>query len=132
MFKKAITYTDYDGNERTEDFFFNLNKAELIEFNYFVDGGMEKFLQQVVKKEDTKAMIDLIKELIRRAYGEKSADGLRFVKFKDGHNLADDFMQTEAYSELFVELTSDEKKVSEFINGIIPRKMAEEIAVKNK
>ena len=130
MFKKSITYTDYDGNERTEDFFFNLNKAELIEFNYFVDEGMEKFLQQIVKKEDIKSMIGLIKELIRRAYGEKSSDGLRFIKYRDGRSLADDFMQTEAYSELFVELTSDEKKVSDFINGIIPRKMAEEIAEK--
>lgn len=130
MFKKAITYTDYDGNERTETFFFNLNKAELIEFNYFVDGGMEQFLKRIVKTEDVKGMIDLIKELIRRSYGEKSEDGLRFIKARDGHNLADDFMQTEAYSELFVELTSDEKKVSEFINGIIPQKVAEELAAR--
>lgn len=130
MFKKAITYTDYDGNERTETFFFNLNKAELIEFNYFVDGGMEQFLQRIVKNEDTKGMIDLFKELIRRSYGEKSEDGLRFIKVRDGHNLSDDFMQTEAYSELFVEITSDEKKASEFINGVIPQKMAEELASK--
>lgn len=130
MFKKAITYTDYDGNERTETFFFNLNKAELIEFNYIVDGGMEQFLQRIVKNEDTKGMIDLFKELIRRSYGEKSEDGLRFIKVRDGHSLADDFMQTEAYSELFVEITSDEKKASEFINGIIPQKMAEELAAR--
>lgn len=131
MFKKAITYTDYDGNERTETFFFNLNKAELIEFNYLVDGGMEQFLQRIVKNEDTKGMLDLFKELIRRSYGEKSEDGLRFVKTRDGHNLADDFMQTEAYSELFVEITSDEKKASEFINGIIPQRMAEELATRS-
>lgn len=130
MFKKAITYTDYDGNERTETFFFNLNKAELIEFNYFVDGGMEQFLQRIVKNEDAKGMIDLFKELIRRSYGEKSEDGLRFIKSRNGHALADDFMQTEAYSELFVELTSDEKKASEFINGIIPQKVAEELAAR--
>lgn len=130
MFKKAITYTDYDGNERTETFFFNLSKAELIEFNYFVDGGMEQFLQRIVKNEDVKGMIDLIKELIRRSYGEKSEDGLHFIKVRDGHNLADDFMQTEAYSELFVEITSDEKKTSEFINGIIPQKVAEELAAR--
>ena len=130
MIKKTITYTDYDGNERTETFFFNLNKAELIEFNYFVDGGMERFLQRIVKNEDTKGMIDLFKELIRRSYGEKSEDGLRFIKVRDGHNLVDDFMQTEAYSELFVEITSDEKKASEFINGIIPHKVAEELATR--
>ena len=64
-----------------------------------------------------KGLIDLFKDLILRSYGEKSADGRRFIKSKE---LSTAFSQTEAYSELFMELVTDAEKAAEFVNGITP------------
>lgn len=130
MIKKSVTYTDYDGNERTEDFFFNLTKAELMEMNFSATGGMEKLLKRIIETQDQKQIIEVFKDIILKSYGEKSADGKRFIKVRDGHRLAEDFEQTEAYSELFVELSTDDKAASEFINGIIPQSLAAEIAAR--
>lgn len=128
MYKKTITYEDYDGNERTEDFFFNLSQAELMEMDFSASGGLEKFIHRIIESQDSKRLIELFKEIIMKSYGEKSLDGKSFLKRRDGHALADDFAQTEAYSELFMELATDDKAATEFINGIIPRKLAEEVA----
>lgn len=130
MIKKTIKYTDYDGNEQTGDFFFNLSKAELMEMNFSATGGLEKVIRRIISSEDTKGIIELFKDIILRAYGEKSDDGKRFVKYRDGHRLSEDFAQTEAYSELFMELASDDKAATEFINGVIPASLAAEIAAR--
>ena len=124
MYKKTITYTDYDGVERTEDFYFNLNKAELIEMNFSADGGLEYLLNKIMKENDVRRLIELFKDIIRRSYGEKSLDGKRFIKSKEQ---TEAFMQTEAYSELFMELAGDDKAATEFINGIVPSSLAKEI-----
>lgn len=121
MLKKTITYTDYDGNERTEDFYFNLTKAELMEMNFNTEGGMEKTIKRIVDTKDIKQLIEIFKDIILKAYGEKSDDGKRFIKIRDGHKLCEDFAQTEAYSELFMELASNDELASDFINGIIPQ-----------
>lgn len=118
MLKKTITYTDYDGNERTEDFYFNLTKAELMEMELSTEGGLEKKLNKIIASKDSTKIIETFKDIIVRSYGEKSDDGKRFVKNKE---IADGFTQTEAYSELFMELASDADKAAEFINGIIPK-----------
>lgn len=125
MIKKTITYTDYDGESRTEDFYFNLSKAELVEMAYGTTGGLEKKLKKIIDARDNKELMDIFKDLILRSYGEKSLDGRRFVKSKE---LAEQFAQTEAYSELFMELATSDKAASEFINGIVPAAIAEEIA----
>lgn len=117
MLKKTVTYVDYNGVERTEDFYFNLSKAEVTEMELSVEGGFSKMLEEIVKSNDNARIIELFKEMVLKAYGEKSADGRRFVKSKE---LAEAFSQTEAYSEIFMELAMDEKAAAAFVNGIIP------------
>ena len=118
MLKKTITYTDYEGVERTEDFYFNLTKAECVEMQWSAEGGMAKRLQKIVATQDTKQIVEIFKDIILRSYGEKSDDGRRFIKSKE---LSDAFSQTEAYSELYMELSRDDKAAAAFINGITPK-----------
>lgn len=117
MLKKTINYVDYNGVERKEDFYFNLSKAEVTEMELSVDGGLSHMIEQLVNAKDNKQIIALFKEIILKAYGEKSADGRRFVKSKE---LSEAFSQTEAYSELFVELALNEEEAANFIKGILP------------
>lgn len=117
MLKKTITYTDYDGNERKEDFYFNLTKAELLEMELSTPGGMEKMIQNILDAQDLPELIKMFKKLILLSYGKKSDDGKRFIK---SDILREEFTQTEAYSDLFMELSMDADAATEFINGIIP------------
>jgi len=117
MLKKTITYVDYDGNERVEDFYFNLTKAEVAEMEMSEYGGLSNLLKKIVQEKDTKRIIEMFKDLILKAYGEKSPDGKRFVKNKE---LRDAFSQTEAYSELFMELASNAEIAAAFVNSITP------------
>lgn len=117
MLKKVITYKDYDGNERTETFFFNLTKAEITEMELSMAGGLVKTIEKLVEERNGSKIITLFKDLILRSYGEKSPDGRRFIKSKE---LSTDFSQTEAYSELFIELATNTEAATAFINGIVP------------
>lgn len=117
MLKKTIAYVDYNGNERVEDFYFNLTKAEATEMELSVEGGLTKKLEYIVNSENNKEIIALFKEIILKAYGEKSQDGKRFIKSEE---LSEAFSQTEAFSELFMELALDEKAAADFVNGILP------------
>lgn len=120
MLKKTIKYTDYDGNEREEDFYFNLSKAEVTEMELSKEGGLSEYIKRIVAAQDAPSLIELFKELICKSYGEKSLDGKRFVKNKE---LTEAFTQTEAYSELFVELASNAEEATKFVNGIMPKNM---------
>ena len=122
MLKKTITYTDYDGVERKEDFYFNLNKAELIEMELGTNGGLAKRIQKIVDSQDVTAIIKIFKDLVLKAYGVKSDDGKRFIKSKE---LSEAFSQTEAYSILFTELATDSQAASYFVNAIIPQEAKE-------
>lgn len=122
MLKKRIKYVDYDGNQREEDFYFNLSKAEITELELTTEGGLEQLIEKIVDAKDTKQIIKFFKKIILMSYGEKSPDGKRFIK---NDELTEAFTQTEAYSELFMELASDENAASNFINGIIPRDLAQ-------
>ena len=117
MLKKTITYTDYNGSERTEDFYFNLSKAELMEMEMSTAGGLTEMIQKIVAAQNLPAIIKIFKELILKAYGEKSPDGRRFIKSDE---LSTAFSQTEAYSQLFMELATDADAAAKFINGITP------------
>ena len=117
MLKKTVTYVDYNGVERTEDFYFNLSKAEVAEMELSVEGGFSKMLEEIVKSNDNVRIVELFKQMVLKAYGEKSADGKRFVKSKE---LSEAFSQTEAYCEIFMELALDEKAAAAFVNGIMP------------
>lgn len=122
MLKKTVTYEDYNGTERTEDFYFNLNKAEITEMELGTTGGLSEMIKKVVATQDAPAIIKIFKDLVLKAYGEKSADGRRFIKIApDGHRLADDFAQTEAYSQIFMELAFDADAAAKFVNGITPK-----------
>lgn len=122
MLKKVIKYTDYDGSERTGTYYFNLNKAELMEMQFSIEGGLQQMIEKVIESQDTKRIMEMFKDFILRSYGEKSPDGNRFIKSKE---LSEAFAQTEAYSELFMELASDEKAATEFFNGIIPAELSQ-------
>ena len=120
MLKKLITYTDYNGNERKENFYFNLNKTELLEMETEVVGGMRQLLEDMMEKQDIPKIMKAFKTIILKAYGEKSPDGKRFFKSEE---LSTAFTQTEAYNELYMELLSDAKKAAAFINGLMPEEM---------
>lgn len=117
MLKKTMTYTDYDGNQRTEDFYFNLSKAEVAEMEMSTAGGLDKMINRIIAEQDGKRIIELFKDLVLKAYGKKSDDGKRFIKTKE---LSEEFSQTEAYSDLFMELATDAEAAAAFVNGIVP------------
>lgn len=129
MLKKTITYTDYNGSERTEDFYFNLTKAEIMEMEMSTTGGLADMIKRIVAAQDAPAIIKIFKELILKAYGEKSADGKRFMKTDAlGNKLYNDFEQTEAFSILFMELATNADSAAAFVNGIVPADMAKKVA----
>ena len=119
MLKETRTYTDYNGATRTEDFYFHLTEAEVTEMELSVDGGLVEMINRIVAAQDGKQIIALFKDIVLRAYGEKSPDGRRFIKNQE---VRDAFAQTEAYSDLFMELATDAQKAADFVNGILPNK----------
>ena len=128
MLKKTITYTDYNETERTEDFYFNLSKAEIMEMEMSTTGGLAETIQRIVAAQDAPAIIKIFKDLVLKAYGEKSPDGKRFIKSEE---IRTAFAQTEAYSQLFMELATDADAAAKFVNGIVPADMAKQLATNN-
>lgn len=123
MLKKTIEYEDFNGVNRKEDFYFYFSKAELMEKELSTTGGLADMIQKIIDTQDTPQLIKLFKSLVLDAYGEKSADGKRFIKVDEvtGVRLADRFAQTEAYSNLFMELATNSEAAAAFVNGIIPK-----------
>lgn len=117
MLKKTMTYTDFDGNQRTEDFYFNLTKAECMELEMGTTGGLTQMINKISSEQDMVKIVELFKKILLMAYGEKSPDGKRFIKSAE---LSEAFSQTPAYSDLFMELATEDGKAAEFINSIIP------------
>lgn len=120
MLKKTITYVDYNGVERTEDFYFNLSQAECVEMD-ISNFGMVEYINKIVSTLDNKKIVEIFKDLILKSYGEKSLDGKRFIKTKE---VSEAFSQTEAYSNLYIELATNADAAIEFVNGIIPSPVA--------
>lgn len=121
MLGENIKYTDYNGVEREERFYFNLSKAELMEMELGVAGGLSEILKQIIAAQDVPKIMDIFKKLVLKAYGEKSPDGKRFIKKdKDGTPLANYFEETAAYSELYMKLSTDADYAAKFVRGIIP------------
>lgn len=118
MLKKTITYVDYDGNERTEDFWFHLTNAELTAMNLSAEGGLEATINKIAKELNGKRIVEMFQNLILSSYGEKSLDGRRFIK---NAQLSEEFAQTEAYSQLFMELSTDAEAGAAFINGLVEK-----------
>lgn len=118
MLKKTLTYTDYDGNERTEDFYFNLTKLEVLEMEIEIPGGLTGLLTKIVQTKDTKEIMSTFKDIMKKAYGIKEAGGNRFMK---GEEISRAFMETEAYCDYVLLLASDAAAGAEFVNGIMPK-----------
>lgn len=123
MITKPITYVDYNGVERTENFMFNLSKAEIMEMELTTTGGLAEMIQRIVAAQDTPSIIKIFKDLILKSYGVKSPDGKHFVKSKE---LSTEFSQSEAYSVLFMELATDADAAAAFVNGIVPSDVAKQ------
>ena len=117
MVKKTITCTDYNGTERTEDFYFNLTEAEVTELNLSMEGGMQAYIQKIVDAKSQLDLVKLFKKIVLMSYGKKSLDGRLFVKNDD---ITAEFLAHPAYSQIYMELVTDEQKASEFVNGIVP------------
>jgi len=124
MLKKTITYTDYNGNERKEDFYFNLNKAELFELQMGTAGGFTEMIKRIVNTSDAPALVEVFKKIILKAYGMKSDDGKRFVKSEE---MSTEFEQTEAYSELIMDLLTNEDSAVTFLRSIVPADISEKL-----
>lgn len=129
MIKKTVTYSDFDGTTRTEDFYFNLTKAELAEMELSFKGGLSQLLEKIIKEQDQKKIIEYFKKIVIGAYGEKSLDGRNFVK---NDQIRSDFASTMAYSEIFMELATDADAAAAFVNGIMPKDVASEASIENK
>lgn len=117
MVRETITYIDYNGTERTETFYFNLSKPEVVEMELGVDGGLAEHIQRIIDAKEASKIIPLFKEIVLKAYGEKTSDGRRLVKSEE---ISKAFSETPAYEELFVRLITDEKAAAKFVNSIIP------------
>ena len=124
MYKKTVTYEDYNGLERTEDFYFHLSENEVIEFQLTSEGGVVEMLNRIINAKDSEEIIAMFKKIVLMAYGVKSDDGRRFVK---NDEVRADFMASPAYSQIFMELAFDSDEASRFINGIIPKKVGERV-----
>ena len=125
MLKKTITYTDYDGQERTEEFRFNLTKAELVDMELTTAGTFSETMKRIIAEKDIIRIAKLFKELLLKSYGVKSDDGKRFIKSQE---LSEAFSQTEAYSDLYIELLSNPEEAAKFFAEVAP-KMEEVSAV---
>lgn len=122
MIKKEITFEDFDGEMRTESFYFNLTRAEIAELELMTEGGLEALINKMIETKNKPELVKLFKKLILMSYGEKSSDGRRFVK---SDKLIEEFTQTNAYSELFMELATNADSALKFINGILPKELQE-------
>lgn len=126
MLAKKVTYTDYAGTERTETFYFNLNQAELMEMEVSESGGLQTTINRIIADNDGKRIIETFKAIVLKSYGVPSSDGRRFIKSKE---LCEEFEQCPAFSDIFMELSTDAEKAAEFINAVIsnPKKNGLEV-----
>lgn len=119
MLKKTIEYEDYDGNKRKEDFWFDIDEREITKLNLSNRGGLKGLVESIIGTQDNKRLVELFEEIIQLAYGVKSPDGRKFIKNKE---VLDDFIQTRAYTKLYMELVSNADAASDFINGVVPKR----------
>ena len=117
MLKKTVTYEDFNGVERTEDFYFNLTRSELLEMHFTTDGGMDKKIDNIVKAKSQAELEKLFKQILLMSYGQKSPDG-RF--FRKSDEIRADFEASPVYDKLYMELFADEKAAADFVNAVIP------------
>lgn len=125
MHKITKNYVDFNGNERTEDFYFHLTEAEVMKMQMSTKGGLAEMIQSVIATQDAPAIIKIFEDLVSKAYGQKSPDGREFIK-NDAIRTA--FEQTQAYSDIFMELATNADSAAKFVNGIMPANLAKQLA----
>lgn len=118
MLKKTVTYTDYNGVERTEDFYFNLTRSELMEMHLTTEGGMDEKINGIIKAKSQPELEKLFKEILLKSYGKKSPDGRLFMK---NDEIRAEFEASPVYDELYMKLFTDENAAADFVNGVIPQ-----------
>lgn len=134
MLKETIKYTDFNGVERTEDFYFNLTETELLNKQTGTEGGFDEKIKRIVASNSVPEIFALLNEIIIMSYGEKSLDGKSFKK-KDatGRPLGETFIETAAYDAMYMKFMADpETEIARFINGIIPANLAAKVAEQQK
>lgn len=119
MHKITETYTDFDGNTRTEDFYFNFTEAEITKMQFGTEGGLSAMINRIVAAQDTPRLIEIFEDLIKKAYGVKSPDGRRFIK---NDEITKDFTETNAYSQIYMRLATDADAATKFVNDVVPKK----------
>lgn len=124
MIKKTVTYNDFNGKSHTEDFYFNLTKAELLEMESSVSGGYSSMLEGIVQAKDNHAIVNIVKEILLKAYGKRSDDGKLFMKTPE---IRQELEFSNAFPEIYFDILSDEDKASEFINALVPNELLEEV-----
>lgn len=122
MYRWPHKYTDFNGMEREETFYFNFNKAELIDLEWRTPGGLEQYMKHIMSMMDGQKLADMFKMLIDKSYGVKSPDGREFLKSPE---ILNHFKFTEAYSDLYILLATDSNAATEFVNGIFPKEAVE-------
>lgn len=122
MYQWQHEYKDYDNNTRNETFYFNLSKAEILDMEWRTPGGIEKYYKRIIETRDGQKLADAFKELIQKSYGVKDPEGRRFIKNQE---VLDAFVQTEAYSDLYILLATDDKAAAAFVNGVFPKDVVE-------
>lgn len=120
MIKETFTFVDYNGVTRTEDHYFDLNEAEVMEMEMGVVGGLAEMIQRIVEAQNAPEIIKTFKEIVLKSYGKKSPDGRQFIKNEE---LRTEFSQTKAYVQLFMKLATNAEAAIAFVNGIIPPKI---------
>lgn len=125
MIKETITYEDFNGNERTEDFYFHLSTAEMVEWENSLDGGLAQRIKRMIMEQDGKQILQTFKDLLFKSYGVRSDDGRRFIK---SEQISKDFSETPAYNKLFMSLVTDSTKAAAFVNSIMPASLEKEVA----
>lgn len=120
MYKITETFEDFNGNKRTEDFYFNFMESELTHMQFKTKGGLAGTINKIIATQDTPGLIDIFEELLQKSFGEKTADGRGFHKSPE---LLQSFMETEAYSQIYMRLATDNKAAQDFINNVVPKKM---------
>lgn len=124
MIKKTIAYVDFNGNERSDDFYFNLTIDELLELELSPTESVQNYLERIIKSNDGVEIYKVFRNIVLKAYGKKSDDGLRFVKSEEARN---EFSQTNAFSELLFGFMKDAGSAADFINALIPQDKIKEL-----
>ena len=125
MIKKTVTYTDYNGEQRTETFYFHYTEAEILDMEMSEEGSFADRIQRIIDAKDKTALMKLIKKFVIDAYGVKSEDGKRFMK---NDELKTAFLECPAYSDIFMEMVTNDEIAAEFVNGVIPSTMKDRVA----